>query len=47
MADEREKLEENIRQLEAARASGALDASVVDASIAALKVVVCAPFFSH
>jgi formylglycine-generating enzyme required for sulfatase activity len=37
MADEREKLEENIRKLEAAKASGVLDASVADASIAALR----------
>ncbi|MDX9993271.1 MAG: SUMF1/EgtB/PvdO family nonheme iron enzyme [Anaerolineales bacterium] len=37
MSDQREKIEENIRQLEAAKASGALPASVADASIAALR----------
>ena len=37
MGNEREKIEESIRQLEAANASGTLSASVVEASIAALK----------
>jgi len=37
MNDERQKIEENIRQLEAAKASGVLPTSVADASIAALK----------
>ena len=37
MADSQEQLQENIRQLEAARTSGVLPASVAEASIAALK----------
>ncbi len=37
MADEREKLEETIRQLEQLKASGAMSAALADASIAALK----------